>query len=147
MVSSTKVRHHFVAGLHLFNNMQLPSKEDLGVTDDFVEYRLFTAETLEQPSDSGIFQDLLQKYNDFLKIYTDGYIWQRDVFHLALWRPDRSILTNQAKAEQSWPSHLYGQVRFGDNIEDEWYIVFMLLELTSNFPELVVRYVLGCAWV
>ena len=37
------------------------------------------------------------------------------------------------------PSHLWGRTDFGDNIEDEWFIVFLLFELTKRFPEVCVR--------
>ncbi len=36
------------------------------------------------------------------------------------------------------PAHLSGTTRFGDNIEDEWFIVWMLKELTVRFPSLVL---------
>ena len=32
------------------------------------------------------------------------------------------------------PLFLWGSVNFGDNIEDEWFITWMLLELTRSFP-------------
>jgi len=39
------------------------------------------------------------------------------------------------------PSHLYGVSHYGDNIEDEWFIVYLLKEITKEYPELVARYV------
>lgn len=39
------------------------------------------------------------------------------------------------------PAHLYGITHYGDNIEDEWFIVFLLMRLTENMPGLVARYV------
>jgi hypothetical protein len=32
------------------------------------------------------------------------------------------------------PLFLWGSVNFGDNIEDEWFITWLLLELTRSFP-------------
>jgi hypothetical protein len=40
-------------------------------------------------------------------------------------------------------NHIYGRTRFGDNIEDEWFIVFLLFELSKAFPELLIRL---CEW-
>lgn len=37
------------------------------------------------------------------------------------------------------PPHLYGVTHYGDNIEDEWFIVFLLLKATQEIPRLVVR--------
>lgn len=78
----------------------------------------------------------------------DGYIWQRDRFNLQLstqrqapWQRARSSGTRRrdaaaaaAPANGSMPPHLWGSVSFGDNIEDEWLVVWLLLELTRAFP-------------
>lgn len=76
----------------------------------------------------------------------DGYIWQRDRFNLQLstqrqapWQRARSSGTRRrdavaAPANGSMPPHLWGSVSFGDNIEDEWLVVWLLLELTHAFP-------------
>jgi len=41
--------------------------------------------------------------------------------------------------EGSVPVHLFGSTCYGDNVEDEWFIVFLLTELSKEFPELVIR--------
>lgn len=38
------------------------------------------------------------------------------------------------------PPHLYGVTHYGDNIEDEWFIVYLLKEITKEYPELIARY-------
>lgn len=38
------------------------------------------------------------------------------------------------------PAHMYGMTKFGDNIEDEWFIVYIIKQITKTFPELVARY-------
>lgn len=35
-------------------------------------------------------------------------------------------------------AHIQGQTNFGDNVEDEWFIVFLLKQLTKHDPDLVV---------
>ncbi|PVD38810.1 hypothetical protein C0Q70_01433 [Pomacea canaliculata] len=37
------------------------------------------------------------------------------------------------------PPHLYGRTNFGDNIDDEWFIVYLLFELSKYFPDLVIK--------
>jgi hypothetical protein len=37
------------------------------------------------------------------------------------------------------PGHLKGSTNFGDNVEDEWFIVWLLLQLTKQFPEIVAK--------
>lgn len=38
------------------------------------------------------------------------------------------------------PAHMFGMTKFGDNIEDEWFIVYIVKQITKEFPELVARY-------
>lgn len=35
--------------------------------------------------------------------------------------------------------HLSGHLRFGDNLEDEWFVVFLLFEISKAFPNLSIR--------
>lgn len=35
---------------------------------------------------------------------------------------------------------MFGVTKFGDNIEDEWLIVYIVKQITKEFPELVARY-------
>lgn len=37
------------------------------------------------------------------------------------------------------PAHIGGQTQFGDNVEDEWFIVYLLQQITEAFPELAAR--------
>ncbi|XP_043912029.1 protein ecdysoneless homolog isoform X3 [Protopterus annectens] len=37
------------------------------------------------------------------------------------------------------PAHIGGATNFGDNIEDEWFIVYLIKTITETFPELVAR--------
>ncbi|XP_063241356.1 protein ecdysoneless isoform X2 [Bacillus rossius redtenbacheri] len=39
------------------------------------------------------------------------------------------------------PPHLHGVTHFGENIEDEWFIVFLLHQLTKEFSDLIIRVV------
>lgn len=36
-------------------------------------------------------------------------------------------------------AHIGGSTQFGDNVEDEWFIVYLLQEITKDFPELAAR--------
>jgi len=37
------------------------------------------------------------------------------------------------------PACLWGQTNCGDNVEDEWFIVFLLFQLSSQYPEITIR--------
>ncbi|XP_051117160.1 protein ecdysoneless homolog isoform X2 [Andrographis paniculata] len=53
------------------------------------------------------------------------YIWQHQSFTLSI-------------ASAPIP-HLSGHLRFGDNLEDEWFVVYILFEISKAFPDLSVR--------
>ena len=38
------------------------------------------------------------------------------------------------------PAHLYGKTCFGDSVDDEWFIVYLLKQLTLTFPGIVAKY-------
>ena len=37
------------------------------------------------------------------------------------------------------PAHIGGCTEFGDNVEDEWFIVYLLQQITKTFPELTAK--------
>lgn len=37
------------------------------------------------------------------------------------------------------PPHLYGITHYGDNIADEWFIVFLLQQITKEHSDLIAR--------
>ena len=75
--------------------------------------------------------------------YLTGYIWQQDPFTLqsstttkSPWSNAslRTAHTKDADAEAS--AYLWGVTRFGDNIEDEWLIVWLLYQITIKVESL-----------
>ncbi|KFA72376.1 hypothetical protein S40288_05595 [Stachybotrys chartarum IBT 40288] len=57
---------------------------------------------------------------------TKDYIWQRDEFQLEL-RSENGL------------TYLYGITDYGDAVEDEWLIVYILRELSKSQPKLWIR--------
>ncbi|KAK3924166.1 LOW QUALITY PROTEIN: Protein ecdysoneless [Frankliniella fusca] len=102
--------------------------------EDYVEYFLFP---------DGIPGDISKKeVNDYLKNvfsvisccaaeHKREYIWHKDPFNIAP--------ISDTHVDESLPPHLHGTTHFGDNIEDEWFIVYLLVQLTKDIPGLVVR--------
>jgi hypothetical protein len=43
------------------------------------------------------------------------------------------------RSTEQLPAHLYGITYFGDNIQDEWFVVSLLFHLTREFAGLIVR--------
>ena len=60
--------------------------------------------------------------------YTSGWVWQRQGFTLKV-----------IQEADSW--HLAGSSCYGENVMDEWFIVSLLREVTTQFPGLVGRVV------
>lgn len=58
---------------------------------------------------------------DLLSPILCSYLWQREPFRLEIIPPSEVA-----------PGHLRGKTEFGDNIDDEWFIVYMLRMLTSH---------------
>ncbi|NXB73169.1 ECD protein, partial [Donacobius atricapilla] len=57
-----------------------------------------------------------------------SYVWQRQPFRLR-YVPRRG----------ETPAHIGGTTLFGDNVEDEWFIVYLVREITREFPGLAAR--------
>ncbi|KAL8700799.1 MAG: hypothetical protein Q9201_005256 [Fulgogasparrea decipioides] len=72
------------------------------------------------------------------KTLLKDFIWQRDGFRLDLFqREGKGSHISQVLFWLTPEGHsfLQGQTSFGDSIEDEWLIVFLLRELSKQFPE------------
>lgn len=95
--------------------------------DNCVEYMLFVLNNTLEPR--GLLSELetIRRAAMQLCVNTAGdYIWQRDSFQLQVKREGGLI-------------YLHGTTDFGDSIEDEWLIVYLLRQLTTTFPSLWVR--------
>ncbi|KAF9275907.1 hypothetical protein BGZ68_010379 [Mortierella alpina] len=60
-----------------------------------------------------------------------GYIWHKDAFALRI-----------EDAQGRYPAiqpHLQGETRFGDSLDDEWMVVFLLREITKRIPGSIAR--------
>lgn len=91
---------------------------------------------------------------DHIAPMLENYIWQREPFLLHLfpgphtppWLQPHQRSRKGKEAEAPWsgdgatrvqpaaPSFLWGSVNFGENTEDEWFITWLLLEITRKFP-------------
>ena len=95
--------------------------------EDTVEYSLYI---LDSGSDD---EDVRKKLREIqnaasllVKQHLNGFIWQRDEFQLQLQR-------------EGARHRLCGHTNFGDSIDDEWLIVYLLRELSTQFPTLWIR--------
>ncbi|KAF4589354.1 Protein SGT1 [Ophiocordyceps camponoti-floridani] len=92
--------------------------------ENCVEYWLFV---LGSDSEDGAELEVIHRAaEDLAQRLTKGYIWQRDAFQLEL-------------RDQDEYRCLYGMSDYGDAVEDEWLIVYLLQQLTEKHENLWVR--------
>ncbi|XP_055623997.1 protein ecdysoneless [Toxorhynchites rutilus septentrionalis] len=118
--------------------------------DDFVEYFLFPA-GLDQTDVSlencePLLESLLAEVDKLSKEYCQRYIWHRDGFKVIIRKGDLQqrllIEANDGDVDEVPLSpHLYGITHFGDNVQDEWFIVSLLFHLTRRISGLAARVV------
>ncbi|XP_065602755.1 protein ecdysoneless homolog isoform X2 [Cyrtonyx montezumae] len=91
--------------------------------EDAVRYRLFAV-----PGAGGA--ERLRRCADGVAVrlapLLAAYIWQRQRFRL-----------RYVPARGDVPEHVGGSTLFGDNVEDEWFVVYLVREISRAFPELV----------
>ncbi|XP_061491312.1 protein ecdysoneless homolog isoform X2 [Rhineura floridana] len=104
-------------------------KLNLVSAEDAVEYQLFL---MHEPENPEHLQKILQQYIEGILAHLApmlvSYIWQNQPFNLKC-KP----------AKGDTPAHIGGLTKFGDNIEDEWFIVYLIKEITKEFAELAAR--------
>ncbi|ELR05870.1 hypothetical protein VC83_09224 [Pseudogymnoascus destructans] len=97
--------------------------------DDSVEYTLFIINTsLAQKEVLARLELVRKEATKLTGALLKDYIWQRDDFNLKL-------------EQSSGLMHLRGLTNYGDSVEDEWLIVYILRELTKLFSDLWVKVV------
>ncbi|KAJ0097631.1 hypothetical protein Patl1_28332 [Pistacia atlantica] len=89
--------------------------------DDTVFYSIYPDSSLSTSSLQSHHLQILHHLSPFVS----DYIWQHQSFSLSL--SDAPV------------PHLRGRLRFGDNLEDEWFTVFLLFEISRAFPNLSIR--------
>ncbi|XP_023015143.2 ecdysoneless cell cycle regulator [Leptinotarsa decemlineata] len=108
--------------------------------DDFIKYFLFPdINTNDEKEQEALLSKILEKANKIIENFTDNYLWHKDEFKLS---PRTSISNSLGFIERNkepLPPHLYGVSHYGDNIEDEWFMVFLLLQLTKEMKGLIAR--------
>ncbi|XP_077437899.1 protein ecdysoneless homolog [Vanacampus margaritifer] len=100
------------------------------VQADTVQYKLF----LTQPVGSTVqhtkehLSRLVEEILGKIAPLSMQYIWQNQPFNIKFY-PEK----------EGAPAYIGGSTQFGDNVEDEWFIVYLLKKITEAFPGLVAR--------
>ncbi|XP_061767594.1 protein ecdysoneless homolog [Nerophis ophidion] len=94
------------------------------VQEDAVHYKLFRTHPAGSTADEHLFP-LVEEILAKVAPLSMQYIWQNQPFNLK-YHPE----------EGGVPAHIGGSTQFGDNVEDEWFIVYLLKQITKAFPAL-----------
>ncbi|WZZ00794.1 hypothetical protein YC2023_073122 [Brassica napus] len=99
--------------------------------DDTVFFSIFPDASLS----SAALQSLHLQIIDFLSPFTSPYIWQHEPFSLSI-----SLSPSASCPCTDTPlPHLHGKLKYGDNLEDEWFAVFLLFRISAAFPSTSIR--------
>ncbi|CAM1503698.1 Fc.00g012890.m01.CDS01 [Cosmosporella sp. VM-42] len=95
--------------------------------DNCVEYILFVLDpSLDSRKQLSQIETIRKSALRLSSSIAKGYIWQKDEFNLEL-RNEQGLV------------YLHGITDYGDAVEDEWLIVYLLRELTRSHPNLWAR--------
>ncbi|XP_055911872.1 protein ecdysoneless [Eupeodes corollae] len=115
--------------------------------EDFVEYFIFPPTNKDNNEDDDKnethLESLLQKIKAQVDQISEDYIWHKDEFNLTIRTEARESLREEENNEKQvpLPPHLHGITHYGDNIQDEWFIVHLLYEITRENAGVVARVV------
>ncbi|KAJ5046492.1 uncharacterized protein L3040_003735 [Drepanopeziza brunnea f. sp. 'multigermtubi'] len=98
--------------------------------EDCVEYSLFILDSRlkSQRELLGRLEEVRKEALTLTESLLKDYIWQRDAFKLEV-DSSKGLL------------YLHGLTNYGDSVEDEWLIVYILKELSNRFPNLWIKVV------
>ena len=103
--------------------------------DNVVEYKVFSFHLATAESDQILnTEDHLYDVLSYAQSLIGDYIWQNDCFNLT--SQDLERPREMGKSEQF--QFLKGSTNFGDNIEDEWFIVYLLFSISKQFPDVAI---------
>ena len=92
-----------------------------GDLDNFIAYDLF----VRAPQDQS--EDILSDIQRFLSDISKDHIWSREAIELRVGEPLDGFV------------HLKGRTEFGDAMDDEWFIVYLIWKLSSERNDIVIR--------
>lgn len=98
------------------------------VQEDTVLYKLFLVSSTEISQIEKRLTHLIEEILGRFATLLAQYIWNHQPFTLK-YHPEKGDV----------PAHLGGSTQFMDNVEDEWFIVYLLHQITNAFPELAAR--------
>lgn len=115
------------------------------LSENSMEYMIFILdESLEGMKYLKSLEMINKEATKLMETVAKNYIWQRDDFRMELINKDgmRNSQLNSVGSlanDKTGLIYLYGTTDYGDAVEDEWLIVFVLRELSKAHPQLCIR--------
>eukprot|EP01132_Coremiostelium_polycephalum_P003103 gene3103-3881_t len=125
----------------IFDQQQQQQDQEHFHDIQFIKYRIFSDFIINSNDSKQIEQhyiDLINSIDQLLDSYINNYLWQKDPFYLKLYQPTTTTTTTTSANNNKIPIHIYGISRYEDSIEDEWFIVFLLVQISIKFPNLSI---------
>lgn len=100
------------------------------ILEDAVEYKFFLVQTesLSSKQSEKRLRNLVEEILAKVAPLLIQYIWQHQPFNLKYHAEKGDV-----------PAHIGGITQFGDNVEDEWFIVYLIQQITKKFPDVAAR--------
>lgn len=140
----------------------LPDRDN--AQGNYMQYSLYFAlpPELPQSHQTSLLQELCALALSHIQLFVTGHVWQKDPFNLQVTVAENSgwylaiisvlcylfpsdgfnnLFGPRLFVSMVDPSYpfLHGRTRFGDCIDDEWFIVFLLREISTKFKDVVIR--------
>lgn len=110
------------------------------LSDDTVMYSIYpSSSSFFTAGAVSVFQSIQTQILETISPYLQDYIWQHQPFHLSVFDPSISIPSCTICGTNVTLAHLHGSTKYGDNVEDEWFIVSLLVVISKKFPALSIR--------
>jgi hypothetical protein len=85
--------------------------------------------------------DTYESVKSYIDDKIKDYLWHKHKFNLQIIVPSNDSSSSNGSSGNKSPIYFHGLVKYGDNIEDEWYIVYILIETSKKFPGLSIKVV------
>ena len=102
--------------------------------ENVLDYKIFNIHlaNVENPKPATM-EDILCDVISLAQSIIGDYIWQNDCFNLTCEKLEKPKEVEHLENI----TFFKGSTNFGDNIEDEWFIVYLLFSITKQFPQLI----------
>lgn len=102
-----------------------------------MEYFLYPKNQCITREESDKFTKSIHSAIDVILHESNAFTWYKDQIKLVP-RYEEKLLSKFLDATEILPYHLYGVFDF-ENVEDEWFLVYILYELSKKIEDLIVR--------